>query len=116
MRKMHFKDISSDHYFSGQLDCSPIIHRIIADVKQEGDKALKNYTYLLDKVRLDKIEVKQKGKVRRSKLYYLRSLAGRAARISEKREWEVAREAALAEQFGEQPEVKESTTEEKNEK
>ena len=59
MRKMHFKDISSDHYFSGQLDCSPIIHRIIADVKQEGDKALKNYTYLLDKVRLDKIEVKQ---------------------------------------------------------
>jgi len=59
MRKMHFKDISSDHYFSGQIDCSPIIHRIITDVKQEGDKALKNYTYLLDKVRLDEIEVKQ---------------------------------------------------------
>lgn len=32
---------------------------------------------------IDKIEVKRHGKVRRSKLYYLRDLAGRAARIKE---------------------------------
>ena len=32
------------------------------------------------------IEVKRKGAVRRSKLYYLRSLAGKAARIKEKLE------------------------------
>ncbi|MFL6654704.1 MAG: 50S ribosomal protein L19, partial [Sulfurifustis sp.] len=31
-----------------------------------------------------KIEVKRKGDVRRSKLYYLRELAGKAARIREK--------------------------------
>lgn len=49
---------------------------------------------------IDKVEVKQRGQVRRSKLYYLRELSGRAARISEKKEWEVAREAALAEELG----------------
>lgn len=32
---------------------------------------------------IQKIEVKRRGKVRRSKLYYLRDLAGRAARIKE---------------------------------
>jgi large subunit ribosomal protein L19 len=34
---------------------------------------------------IDKIEVLAKGKVRRSKLYYLRKLRGKAARIKEKR-------------------------------
>ena len=34
---------------------------------------------------IDKIEVKQKGEVRRAKLYYLRDLSGRAARIEEKK-------------------------------
>ncbi|MPZ49920.1 MAG: 50S ribosomal protein L19 [Dehalococcoidia bacterium] len=33
--------------------------------------------------RLDKVEVVRKGKVRRSRLYYLRGLRGRAARIKE---------------------------------
>lgn len=32
---------------------------------------------------IQKIELKRRGKVRRSKLYYLRDLAGRAARIKE---------------------------------
>ncbi len=36
--------------------------------------------------RLDKIEVVRRGKVRRAKLYYLRGLSGKAARIKEKRE------------------------------
>jgi large subunit ribosomal protein L19 len=35
--------------------------------------------------RIAKIEVKRQGKVRRAKLYYLRNLQGKAARIKEKR-------------------------------
>jgi len=35
---------------------------------------------------VDKVEIKQRGMVRRSRLYYLRQLAGKAARIQEKRE------------------------------
>jgi large subunit ribosomal protein L19 len=35
---------------------------------------------------LDKIEVVTRGRVRRAKLYYLRSLRGKAARIKERRE------------------------------
>ena len=34
---------------------------------------------------IDKIEVVTRGKVRRSRLYYLRSLRGKAARIKERR-------------------------------
>lgn len=34
--------------------------------------------------RIDKIEVIKKGKVRRAKLYYMRKLRGRAARIKER--------------------------------
>jgi large subunit ribosomal protein L19 len=34
---------------------------------------------------IDKIEVVSRGRVRRSKLYYLRNLRGKAARIKEKR-------------------------------
>lgn len=49
---------------------------------------------------IDRIEVRQRGQVRRAKLYYLRKLAGRAARITEKREWQLARETALQEEFG----------------
>ena len=33
---------------------------------------------------LDSIEVRRKGKVRRAKLYYLRGLTGKRARIAEK--------------------------------
>lgn len=35
---------------------------------------------------IDKIEVERRGDVRRAKLYYLRSLRGKAAKIKEKRE------------------------------
>ncbi len=35
--------------------------------------------------RIDKIVVKRRGKVRRAKLYYLRNLSGKAARIKEAR-------------------------------
>ncbi|GHV36792.1 50S ribosomal protein L19 [Synergistales bacterium] len=36
---------------------------------------------------IDKIEIKRQGKVRRAKLYYLRKLSGKAARIQERREF-----------------------------
>lgn len=34
-----------------------------------------------------KLEVSRRGRVRRAKLYYLRDLSGKAARIREKRDW-----------------------------
>ena len=36
---------------------------------------------------IDKVEVQRKGKVRRAKLYYLRKLSGKAARIKERRKF-----------------------------
>lgn len=42
-------------------------------------------SFMLHSPRLEKIEVLRRGKVRRAKLYYLRDLQGRAARIKEKR-------------------------------
>ncbi|MBI6545161.1 MAG: 50S ribosomal protein L19 [Cyanobacteria bacterium NC_groundwater_1444_Ag_S-0.65um_54_12] len=40
--------------------------------------------FLLHSPRIDRIEVLRKGAVRRAKLYYLRKLQGKAARIKEK--------------------------------
>ena len=42
-------------------------------------------TFLLHSPRLDAIKVMRRGVVRRAKLYYLRGLSGKAARIKEKR-------------------------------
>ncbi|GAF66095.1 50S ribosomal protein L19 [Alkalihalobacillus trypoxylicola] len=42
-------------------------------------------TFPLHSPKIAKIEVKRRGKVRRAKLYYLRSLRGKAARIKEVR-------------------------------
>lgn len=42
-------------------------------------------TFPVHSPRLEKIDVVRKGIVRRAKLYYLRSLTGKAARIKEKR-------------------------------
>ena len=41
-------------------------------------------TFLRASPRIDKVEVTREGKVRRSRLYYLRERRGRAARIKEK--------------------------------
>ena len=41
-------------------------------------------TFALHSPRIDKIEVVTQGRVRRSRLYYLRELRGKAARIREK--------------------------------
>lgn len=42
-------------------------------------------TFPLHSPRIDKIEIIRRGDVRRAKLYYLRELTGKAARIKEKR-------------------------------
>ena len=42
-------------------------------------------TFPLHSPRLDKIEVARRGVVRRAKLYYLRGLSGKAARIRDRR-------------------------------
>jgi large subunit ribosomal protein L19 len=42
-------------------------------------------TFPIHSPKLDKIEVARRGKVRRAKLYYLRGLRGKAARIKELR-------------------------------
>jgi large subunit ribosomal protein L19 len=42
-------------------------------------------TFPLHSPRIEKVEVVRKSRVRRSKLYYLRGLAGKAARLKEKR-------------------------------
>ncbi|MER3438376.1 MAG: 50S ribosomal protein L19 [Chloroflexota bacterium] len=42
-------------------------------------------TFLLHSPRIEKIEVVRTGKVRRAKLYYLRNVTGKAARIKERR-------------------------------
>ena len=44
------------------------------------------HTFPLHSPIIDKIEVMTRGDVRRAKLYYLRSLRGKAAKIKEKRE------------------------------
>lgn len=45
---------------------------------------------------ISEIEVIRKGKIRRAKLYYMRALTGRKARLSEKVEKKVKKEAAPA--------------------
>jgi large subunit ribosomal protein L19 len=42
-------------------------------------------TFPLHSPRIERVDVMRRGQVRRSKLYYLRALAGKAARIKEKR-------------------------------
>jgi large subunit ribosomal protein L19 len=41
-------------------------------------------TFPLHSPRIDRVDLVRRGRVRRSKLYYLRALAGKAARIKEK--------------------------------
>lgn len=53
-------------------------------------------TFLIHSPRLDKIEVTRLGKVRRAKLYYLRGLTGRAARIKERRPKNLAPRKSVA--------------------
>lgn len=53
-------------------------------------------TFLLHSPRIDKIEVVRFGRVRRAKLYYLRDLTGKAARIKERRRHQPTTKSAKA--------------------
>lgn len=53
-------------------------------------------TFLIHSPRLERLEVVRLGKVRRAKLYYLRGLTGKAARIKERRPKATARVAKAA--------------------
>ena len=55
-------------------------------------------TFPVHSPRIERVDVMRRGQVRRSKLYYLRSLAGKAARIKEKRASVVPTTAAATEQ------------------
>jgi len=69
-------------------------------------------TFLLHSPRLEKVEVLRTGHVRRARLYYLRGLTGKAARIKERRRVVVA-EAAVTE--AEEEKVEETEEEEEEE-
>ena len=50
-------------------------------------------TYPIHSPLLEKIEVKKRGDVRRAKLFYLRDVSGKKARIREKKDWLSKKEA-----------------------
>jgi large subunit ribosomal protein L19 len=60
---------------------------------------------------LEKVEVVRHGKVRRAKLYYIRRLSAKEARLKERRE-KMAEEASVVEPAAEEGEVEESAVEE----
>lgn len=60
---------------------------------------------------LEKIEIVRHGKVRRAKLYFIRRLSAREARLKERRE-KIAEEAAVAVAEAEEGEVEEAESEE----
>lgn len=47
-------------------------------------------TFFLHSPKIEKIEILKSGRVRRARLYYLRKLSGKAARLTEKEEKELA--------------------------
>lgn len=61
----------------GTMDASVTVRKISHGVGVEK-------TFCLHNPRLEKIELVTRGRVRRSKLYYLRGLRGKAARIKDK--------------------------------
>ena len=58
----------------------------VRDANADGVRLIVEALEGLDDDGLDKIEVLTVGRVRRAKLYYLRNLQGKAARIREKRQ------------------------------
>lgn len=61
----------------GTMDASYTVRKISHGVGVEK-------TFALHNPRIEKIEVGMRGRVRRSRLYYLRNLTGKAARIRER--------------------------------
>ena len=68
------------------------------------------HTFPLASPFLEKVEVVRHGKVRRAKLYYIRRLSGREARLKERRE-KMAEKAAALEVTGGEGEIEEPVAE-----
>jgi len=68
------------------------------------------HTFPLSSPSLEKVEVVRHGKVRRAKLYYIRRLSAREARLKERRE-KMAEKAATLEDIGEEGEIEEPVAE-----
>ena len=62
----------------GNMDASYTVRKVSHGVGVEK-------TFALHNPRIEKIELVSRGRVRRAKIYYLRKLRGKAARIREKR-------------------------------
>ena len=56
-------------------------------------------TYPIHSPLLEKIEVKKRGDVRRAKLFYLREVSGKKARIREKKDW-LSKKGIVVPNFG----------------
>lgn len=56
-------------------------------------------TYPIHSPLLEKIEVKKRGDVRRAKLFYLREVSGKKARIREKKDW-LSKKGIVVPSFG----------------
>ena len=63
---------------SGATSATFTVRRIAHNVGVER-------TFLINSPRIEKIEVTRRGAVRRARLYYLRALTGKSARIKERR-------------------------------
>lgn len=63
---------------SGMTNATFTVRRIAHNVGVER-------TFFTNSPRIEKLEVVRRGRVRRAKLYYLRGLTGKAARIKERR-------------------------------
>jgi large subunit ribosomal protein L19 len=73
-----FEGIVVGQHRPKQLDGTFTVRRIAHNVGVER-------TFMFASPRIDKIEVMRHGQVRRAKLYFLRGLTGKAARIRERR-------------------------------
>ncbi len=73
-----FEGVVIRQHSPNRLDGTFTVRRIAHGVGVER-------TFLFASPRIDKVEVLRHGQVRRAKLYYLRGLVGRAARLRERR-------------------------------
>jgi len=72
-----FEGVVIKRYKKNQPDATFTVRKISFNIGVEK-------TFLVHSPRIDKIEISTRGKVRRSRLFYLRALKGKAARIKTK--------------------------------
>ena len=81
VEKNHGASLHISNDARGLIACYvPVIHD-----REIGMHLLCKFTRPLHSPRIERVQVMKSGHVRRSKLYYLRSLTGKAARLREKR-------------------------------